>query len=173
MPHWFETGTPTFLIKLLQQRQQFTPDLSRIVATDTLLSTFDVDNIPVEALMFQAGYLTIASHWRMMGRLELMLKYPNLEVQSALNDSLLQSLTGGQAVPGPHISRLYKLLLAQDFVGLKDLFHAFYASIANDWYRKNELSKFEGYYVSIFTATLPRWAWTSGWKNPPTLAAST
>ena len=26
--------------------------------------------------------------------------------------------------------------MARDFVGLKDLFHAFYASIANDWYRK-------------------------------------
>jgi len=37
MPHWFETGTPGFLIKLLQQRQQFTPDLGRIVASETLL----------------------------------------------------------------------------------------------------------------------------------------
>lgn len=41
-------------------------------------------------------------------------------------------------------------LLVPDFAGLKDLFHAFYGSIANDWYRKNELSNFEGYYVSIF-----------------------
>jgi hypothetical protein len=150
MPHWFETGTPTFLIKLLQQRQQFTPDLSRILASQALLSTFDVDNIPVEALMFQAGYLTIASHRQIMGRLELTLKYPNLEVQAALNDSLLQSLTGAQNVPGPHISKLYDLLMARDFAGLKALFHAFYASIANDWYRKNEMSGFEGYYVSIF-----------------------
>ena len=148
--HWFETGTPTFLIKLLQQRQQFTPDLSRIVASESLLSTFEVDNIPVEALMFQAGYLTIKDVWRAPGLMELTLKYPNLEVQAALNNSLLQSLTGALAVPGPHISRLYKLLQAQDFAGLKDLFHAFYASIANDWYRKNELSGFEGYYVSIF-----------------------
>ena len=150
MPHWFETGTPTFLIKLLQQRQQFTPDLTRIVATEALLSTFDVDNIPVESLMFQAGYLTIAEVWQAPGQMELTLKYPNLEVQSALNSSLLQSLTGGLAVPGPHLSKLYKLLTNADFAGLKNLFHAFYASIANDWYRKNEMSNFEGYYVSIF-----------------------
>jgi hypothetical protein len=71
------------LIKLLGACQFFTPDLTRVVATDTLLSTFDVDNIPVEALMFQAGYLTIASAWRIPGRLELKLKYPNLEVQPA------------------------------------------------------------------------------------------
>lgn len=93
MPHWFETCTPSFLIKLLQQRQQFTPDLSRIVASESLLPTFDVDNIPVESLMFQTGYLTVASNQSSNGRLELTLKSPNLEVQSALNNNLLQSLT--------------------------------------------------------------------------------
>jgi len=150
LPYWFETGTPTFLIKLLMARQQFTPDLANVVASETLLSTFDVDNIPVEALMFQAGYLTIASAWRIPGRLELTLKYPNREVQASLNDSLLQSLTGGLAIPGRQISRLYKLLQAVDIPALKDLFHAFYATIPHDWYRKNELANFEGYYASIF-----------------------
>ena len=150
MPHWFETGTPSFLIKLLQQRQQFTPDLSRIVASETLLSTFDVDRIPAEALLFQAGYLTIAKVWRAPGQMEITLKYPNLEVQASLNKSLLQSLIGSLAAPAQQISQLYKLLQACDFAGLKTLFHAFYASIVHDWYRKNELAGFEGYYASIF-----------------------
>jgi Predicted AAA-ATPase/PD-(D/E)XK nuclease superfamily len=149
-PYWFETGTPTFLIKLLLQRQQFTPDLERIVASEALLSTFDVDNIPAEALLFQTGYLTIDSCTEMPGLTRYKLKYPNLEVQTALNDSLLQSLSGEPSKPGANVSRLYDLLQAQDFAGLKDLFHAFYASIANDWYRKNELAGYEGYYVSIF-----------------------
>jgi hypothetical protein len=149
-PYWFETGTPTFLIKLLAERQFYTPDLGHIVAPEKLLSTFDVGNIPVEALMFQTGYLTIASVWEVPGQMELTLKYPNLEVQASLNDSLLQHLSGGLAIPGPRISGLYRLLLARDFAGLQTLFHAFYASIPHDWYRKNELAKFEGYYASIF-----------------------
>jgi hypothetical protein len=149
-PYWFETGTPTFLIQLLAERQFFTPHLSQVVAHEKLLSTFDVDNIPVEALMFQAGYLTIDSVWEIPGQMELTLKYPNLEVQASLNDSLLQHLSGGLAIPGPHISRLYRLLAAHDLVGLKDLFHAFFASIPHDWYRKNQLASFEGYYASIF-----------------------
>lgn len=78
------------------------------------------------------------------------LKYPNLEVQSALNNSLLKNLTNSQSQPGPQTTRLYDLLQAQDFAGLKTLFHAFYAGIANDWFRKNELAGFEGYYASIF-----------------------
>jgi hypothetical protein len=149
-PYWFETGTPTFLIQLLAERQFFTPNLSQVVANEKLLSTFDVNNMPVEALMFQTGYLTIDTVWEIPGQMELTLKYPNLEVQASLNDSLLQHLSGGLSIPGPHISRLYRLLLARNFAGLQDLFHAFFASIPNDWYRKNQLASFEGYYASIF-----------------------
>lgn len=149
-PYWFETGTPTFLIKLLAETKQFTPDIGRIVAADSLLSTFDVDHIPVEALMFQAGYLTIASARRLPGRLQLVLKYPNLEVQASLNDCLLQYLTANALVAGNQIVALYDLLLTNDWAGLKALFHGFFASIPNDWYRSNRIAEFEGYDASIF-----------------------
>ena len=149
-PYWFETGTPTFLIKLLQQRQQFTPDIGRVVAQERLLSTFEIDNIPVEALLFQSGYLTIGSWEQMPGNLELTLKYPNLEVQSSLNGCLLESLGGNPSLSGRQIGTLYRLLRANNLAGLKDLFHAFYATIPHDWYRKNALAGFEGYYASIF-----------------------
>ena len=147
---WFETGTPTFLIKLLSERKQFTPDLARIMATETLLSTFDVGNIPTEALMFQTGYLTIDTVRHIPGRMELTLKYPNLEVQASLNDCLLQAMSQDHMVPVRNVSRLYDILMANDLPALKVLFHSFYESIPNDWYRRNQLSGFEGYYASIF-----------------------
>ncbi|HLA34045.1 MAG TPA: AAA family ATPase, partial [Rhodocyclaceae bacterium] len=81
-PYWFETGTPTFLVKLLAQRRQFVPDLERLMAPEALLSTFDVDNIPTEALMFQAGYLTVAGARMIPGRMEITLRYPNQEVRA-------------------------------------------------------------------------------------------
>jgi hypothetical protein len=149
-PYWFETGTPTFLIDMLTSRHWFTPDLSRTVATETLLSAFDVDRIETEALLFQAGYLTIDSVWAIPGRKEYTLKYPNKEVQASLNDSLLRVLTGGARISEPQVSRLYRLLQAQDVAGLRDLFHAFFASIPHDWYRNNDIAKFEGYYASVF-----------------------
>ena len=147
---WFETGTPTFLVRLLAERQQFTPELERMIASEALLSTFDVDTLPSEALLFQTGYLTVAASRYLPGRLELRLRYPNLEVKSGLNDSLLQVLSGNPSVPTPNISRLYDLLQANDLAGLKDLFHAFYASIPNDWYRNNPIAQYEGYYASVF-----------------------
>ena len=148
--HWFETGTPTFLIKLLQERQQFTPDIGRIVAPETLLSSFDVDNIPVEALLFQAGYLTIARSRLISGRLEIALKYPNLEVQSSLNERLLESLGCNPRIAGQQIGQLYDLLHSNNLQGLKDLFHALYASIPHQWYTNNPMANYEGHYASVF-----------------------
>ena len=148
--HWFETGTPSFLIKLLQARPKFTPDIGRIVAAESLLSSFDVENIPVEALLFQAGYLTIQRSRLISGRLELTLKYPNLEVQSSLNEVLLGSLSDQPLEAGARIGQLYDLLRANDLQGLKNLFHAFYATIPYHWYTKSTVAQYEGYYASIF-----------------------
>ena len=57
--YWFETGNPAFLIKLLQEKHYFVPEWENIEAGDALLSSFDVDQIDIETLLFQAGYLTI------------------------------------------------------------------------------------------------------------------
>ena len=150
MPWWFETGTPTFLIKLLTQRQQFTPALEHLVAPETLLSTFDVDNIPAEALLFQAGYLTIAKADYFPGQLELQLRYPNQEVKTSLNRSLLDALCGGTFAPARNTSRLYRLLLTNDLTALRDVLHAFIASIPHDWHRNNPIAQYEGYWASVF-----------------------
>jgi hypothetical protein len=148
--HWFETGTPTFLIDVLTARHTFTPDLARIVASESLLSTFDVNSMPVEALLFQSGYLTIASVWRMPGRMELTLKYPNLEVQVSLNETLLQALSDDPGRPGPQIGQLYRLLQANDFAGIQTLITAFFESIPHQWFTNNPIAQYEGYYASVF-----------------------
>jgi hypothetical protein len=149
-PYWFETGTPTFLIDVLTQRGVFTPQLQAFVAQENLLGSFDVEQMTTEALLFQTGYLTVGSIWRIPGRAEFTLKYPNLEVQASLNDSLLQRLSGDPSVPGVQVSQLYRLLQARDFSGLQALFTAFFASIPHDWYRNSPVAQFEGYYASIF-----------------------
>ena len=98
-PYWFETGTPTFLVEVLTQRGTFTPELGQWLTMDSLLSTFDVDEMSSEALLFQSGYLTIGSQFKMGARTEYTLKYPNLEVESSLNSALLQRLTGRSSEP--------------------------------------------------------------------------
>lgn len=146
-PYWFETGTPTFLVKLLTQRGFFTPDLEALHAPEALLSTFDVDAMATEALLFQTGYLTIAHARQLPGRLELQLHYPNLEVKASLNESLLNALAGGAR---HSMGQLYDLLLANDLAGMQDLLHAFFSSIPHDWHRNNPIAQYEGYWASVF-----------------------
>ncbi|WPL11595.1 ATP-binding protein [Thiorhodovibrio litoralis] len=149
---WFETATPTFLIDVLAGRHTFVPSLERLLTDEQLLSTFDVDYIATEALLFQTGYLTI-DHMRQHGAVtQYVLRYPNLEVRSSLNNALLHQLRGRASDTPSQAARLYDLLEANDFRGLKDLFTAFFASIPHDWYRNNPIAQYEGYYASVFYA---------------------
>ncbi|MFP4077063.1 MAG: ATP-binding protein [Halochromatium sp.] len=151
-PWWFETGSPSFLVDLLTERQTFLPDLGRLVASEQLLSAFDVDYISSEALLFQAGYLTIAHEQQFGAFIEYRLRYPNLEVQASLNGALLNVLRARASSTAEQTGRLYRLLLANDFAGLEQLFTAFFASIPHDWYRNNPIAQYEGYYASVFYA---------------------
>jgi hypothetical protein len=111
-----------------------------------------VDTIPTEALMFQAGYLTIESARFIPGRLEMTLRYPNLEVRAALHDSLLQEWSGDRSIPTRQVGRLWDVLCAHDLPALRDLITAFFSSIPHDWYRNNPIAQYEGYYASVFYA---------------------
>ncbi len=148
--YWFETGTPTFLVETLCQRHIRSLDLDEMEGSDALLSTFDVDDIATEALLFQTGYLTILAAEDLGGELLYQLGYPNREVRQSLNRSLLSYLVKDATRQTANSRRLYRLLEANDFAGLETLFHAFFASIPYDWYRNNDIAQYEGYYASVF-----------------------
>ena len=148
--YWFETGSPSFLIKLISQNHYPMPNLERVEAFESLLSSFDIDRIHVETLLFQTGYLTIAEKSRIGGKIKFRLKYPNLEVKSSLADEILDYFTQVPSEKVDHQSMLYGMLQAGNIDALKKVFHAFFASIPNDWYRKNDFARYEAYYASIF-----------------------
>ena len=147
---WFETGTPTFLIETLLSRGVGALTLDNMLGSDELLSTFDVDNIATEALLFQTGYLTIQRTEPRGNRIYYRLSYPNQEVRQSLNESLLNHLTGSPAQQAEHSARLYDLLLVNDFASLENLFKAFFASIPYQWHTNNNIADYEGYYASVF-----------------------
>ncbi|VUZ27628.1 Uncharacterised protein [uncultured Comamonas sp.] len=152
-PYWFETGTPTFLLKLLGQQRQFIPELGHIVAGERLLSTFDVEHIAIEALLWQTGYLTIDQTQHLFGEYRYRLRYPNREVYQSLHDSLIIAWSGAEPNGATTLGNKYRLgdlLLARDVAGMRALFHAFFASIPHDWYRNNPITQYEGFYASVF-----------------------
>ena len=54
---WFETGTPTFLVKLLNRERKYNLENQQVSAL--VLSAFEIERIDAYTLLFQTGYLTI------------------------------------------------------------------------------------------------------------------
>ena len=155
--HWFETGTPAFLVDTLFERKVASVTLDQTVSTEALLSAFDVGRIGTEALLFQTGYLTITGEEELGGKALYRLGYPNREVRQSLNECLLQHLVQDTEQQTANSIRLQRLLEAHDCTGLKELFHAFFASIPYQRYAarrcrrtNNQIADYEGFYASVF-----------------------
>ena len=148
--HWFETGTPSFLIDTLIERGVAAPALDGMLAGGDLLSVFDVEEMEPAALLFQTGYLTIRDVEDDDGEPLYRLGYPNREVRQSLNRHLLRAL--GAAGQAADRGRLRRLLAARDFAGLEALFRAFFAGIPYEWHTRNDIARYEGYYATVFYA---------------------
>ncbi len=81
---WFKSGTPTFLINLLDKHLYYDFDGEEVgmIAFDN----YDIKRLEILPLLFQTGYLTIKERKRNIYKLG----YPNLEVK----ESMLQHLIG-------------------------------------------------------------------------------
>ena len=93
--YWFASGTPTFLINLLKEGDYFIPSLENLCAGGIMLNSFEVENVALEPLLYQTGYLTIRDvELKVRGTLLYKLTMPNKEVQISFNDILITELTG-------------------------------------------------------------------------------
>ncbi len=158
-PYWFETATPSFLVKLLAERGMNTPKLTHLQTSANLLGRFDVNDIATEALLFQTGYLTIHDvDEPLPGQKIYTLGYPNREVESSLNEALLPAygLDAQRALE----NRLHLLtaIKTNDFAAMHSHLQALYASLPHDWYRNNPIAQYEGHYASIFYSHLAAFA---------------
>ncbi|MCE2541488.1 MAG: ATP-binding protein [Acidobacteria bacterium] len=148
--YWFESATPRFLIDTLFQRRVSTLSLDGMLTSSELLSSFDVEAIATEALLFQTGYLTIKDVRDRNGVLRYRLGYPNREVRQSLNECLLRRLVEDATQQTANSDRLYDLMVANDFARMEALIQAFFASIPYEWYTNNAIADYEGYYASVF-----------------------
>ena len=153
--HWFNTGTPRFLLDILERRGVTSFDLEGIETDESLLSAFDVDHISTEALLWQTGYLTIVGDGGEDDDRFYRLGYPNLEVRRSLNRHLLGRMTGRPTAPGAPVWRgIVRALRTGDAAGVESELRALFAGIPHEWHTKSEMARYEGYYASVFYAFL-------------------
>ena len=90
--YWFESGTPTFLIR---QMQHFRTDIMGMEHIEASASAFDRPTEAMETalpLLYQSGYLTIKEYDRKSD--SYILSIPNKEVKVGLISGLIPSYTG-------------------------------------------------------------------------------
>ena len=141
--YWFETGTPTFLVNLLSEKQYYLPEIEKLEVAEQVFSTYDIDCLKPEALLFQTGYVTIQDIQDDI----YTLGYPNEEVKNAFLKYLLFSFT--HDISGTEASRFLRLsgyLRKEDFQSFFEAVTAIFASIPYNLNTKRD----EAYFHTLF-----------------------
>lgn len=89
--YWFETGTPTYLVDLLQMHDYNLETMSQVEADEKTLNSVDTNNISPIPIIYQSGYLTIKDYdpeFKMY-----TLGFPNEEVAEGFVSFLLPCYT--------------------------------------------------------------------------------
>lgn len=139
--YWFETGSPSFLLKLFQQKRYFLPDLEDIEVSEEILNSFDIEKINPVTLLFQSGYLTVESTRTHLMRFMFKLKVPNQEVRLAFSDQLIAGYTDLDNEKFGIQTRLYDTLIKGDLEGMTSVIKRLFAAIPWRNFTKNELPK--------------------------------
>ncbi len=152
--YWFETGSPSFLLKLFRKQCYFLPELTNVEVGEEILDSFDVENINPITLLFQAGYLTIESTMTTpFEEFVFRLVIPNQEVTMALNSHFIHAYTQRPEQDKLPIQRnFYDALQQGDLEKLKLHIISLFAGIPWRNFTNNDLPNSEGYYASVLYA---------------------
>ncbi len=141
--YWFETGTPSFLVRLLRDQPV---DLGDLTVPETAFAVYDPERLEPLPLLFQTGYLTIAGTEQFGDTRLYRLAYPNREIAQSFDYWLARDFSnlGDQELS----STLRRLVAALEQARLDDLLEqlkVFFAQVPSDITLRHEK-----YYQTIF-----------------------
>lgn len=133
--YWFETGTPTFLVKMMRDTHHF--NIEKIKVSDAVLDSYDLENLNPITILFQTGYLTIDQKYRQG---IYVLDYPNQEVKISLEERLLNAFAYDQNGSGKvKALALTEALESENIEEFIKIVNATFATIpAELWQKENE-----------------------------------
>lgn len=135
--YWFDSGTPTYIIKLLQK---YNVGLRDLTGQDAGVSDFDVspENMTTALpLLYQSGYLTIKHYDPMIDLYTL--GYPNEEVRTGMVRSLAANyLTPAEGTNSSFVIKFVKAVIADDMEQALTLMHAYLSGVSYRLSNKTE-----------------------------------
>lgn len=99
--YWFATGTPSFLMNLIKEKQITAPEIEPRMITHFGLDNADIENLELYSLLFQTGYLTITGKEKIGRMVQYSLGFPNLEVRESFYNHLFAIFTTFEALEIP------------------------------------------------------------------------
>jgi len=149
--YWFETGTPSFLVKKIKETKNSFSDIDKPKINKSSFNKFDIDNVNATAIMFQTGYLTIKEYDREKNK--YLLDFPNKEVKdSFLNFAISSYSKKNQDETDTIVDNIIEYLENNDIESFITEFKALFAGIAVKELEK--VRQYEGYYHSIIFIVL-------------------
>lgn len=135
--YWFDSGTSTYIIKLLQK---YNVGLRDLTGQDAGVSDFDVspENMTTALpLLYQSGYLTIKHYDPMIDLYTL--GYPNEEVRTGMVRSLAANyLTPAEGTNSSFVIKFVKAVIADDMEQALTLMRAYLAGVSYRLSNKTE-----------------------------------
>ncbi|PID26967.1 MAG: AAA family ATPase [Candidatus Cloacimonadota bacterium] len=151
---WFKSGTATFLVKQIREKDLNIKDYDTFInVPETALDSYEINNIDITVLLFQAGYLTIKEKIINPHNFSLSynLGYPNLEIRQSLY--LLLGAEFSDIQSGLYSQKAQSLLNSLDSNNMEifiDTLRSIFASIPNNLVS----GKYESYYHTVIYLAL-------------------
>jgi len=144
--HWFESGTPSFLINLVREKNYDLAKIENSELSENVFSGYEIENLNPLSLLTQTGYLTIKETFqdKYDDTLVYKLAYPNFEVKKAFLENLIKKysqLETDENYINKSIRALEENKLDDFFLNLQ----VFFANIPYDLQLKKEV-----YYQTVF-----------------------
>jgi hypothetical protein len=148
--YWFESGTPSFLIKIIEEQTPIEEELLKSqTVTANVFSDFKLKNLNLTATLMQTGYLTIKKRTEFDGRYEYTLDIPNKEVRESLFTYILSIYTVYDIENiTTIINEMRKQLKNLDNTGFNNSINELLAEIPNILHQNAD----DYYYQSVFIA---------------------
>ena len=136
--YWFETGTPTYLVKLLKKHHY---DLERMAHEETdaqVLNSIDSESTNPISVIYQSGYLTIKGYDERFGIYRL--GFPNREVEEGFIRFLLPFYANVNKVESPfEVQKFVREVETGDYDSFFHRLQSFFADTTYEVIREQEL----------------------------------
>jgi hypothetical protein len=142
--YWFASGTPSFLIKKIEENHFFY--FENMEADLNFLDQYSLDNLEITSLLFQTGYLTIKEKSKFG---ELVLSFPNKEVQLATYTFLIDDMGNTKGGGGVTVRHLYRAFMDNDLNKVMSILISLFSSLAYDVYSHQKVNQIEGFYHGL------------------------